>query len=814
MGSSAEETIFVTVGKNVERNRATLFWALDNFPHKRICLLHVHKPARSAALNDGSLAAYKLKENGIQVRQKDIEMQKMHQLFSQYQILLADTRVEADMTWIEMDDIGEGIVASISSHDIRWLVMGAASNKHYSKNMSALKSRKAMFVCQNAPEFSHIWFTCKGCLIYTRNVRNLNKTKEVIDRELKNGNNLEEENAPLLHLATSLRTETREHDGEACKHERLSIQRSRSGNFDYNLNLPVLPWRMKRRSLTWDTVDTGKSEFQGILNQRYQCSEDPSSNFKLRLTVYTEQTPRSKFDNSYRLEQAQTDVENSRKKEFVEAIKRWKEEDNACHAKQNEKLLEISCAKESNERKELETELRMIRQELEDMRNQHTEVTKQLHSVQEQKSILENEISESNFMVRELEEKILSAVELLITFKERRDKLRAEYEHALQVVRELRKSVIMKSPSFCSAVIFSFTFEEIMDATHSFDQSYKIGEGDCGTMYKGVLRHVDVAIKMLPSSFFQGVLDFQNEVEILSRVRHPNLIALIGTCPESYTLIYEYVKNGNLQDRLTCRGNKTPTLPWQTRMLITAEICSTLIFLHSHEPPIIHGNIKPSNILLDPNFVSKISDLGITRLAAKQASRPDSTSIHKDPEYFQMGELTRGSDVHNFGVILLQLISGRSDSSVLKDMKHAIEKGNFDMLLDASAGDWPLDEVEQLALMATRCCESKNIERPNLASEIWTIVELMRDLAMASASRLRVKENHQAPSHFVCPIYQEVMKDPLIAADGFTYEAEAIRGWLESGHNTSPMTNLKLMHTDLVPNYALLYAIQEWRQLL
>lgn len=184
------------------------------------------------------------------------------------------------------------------------------------------------------------------------------------------------------------------------------------------------------------------------------------------------------------------------------------------------KSLEISCAKESDERKELETELKWKRQELEAVRNQHTEIMKQLHSVQEQKPILENQISESHSMVGELEDKIISAVELLIAFKERRDKLRVEHEHVMLEVRELRKSVIMESPSFCGPLILSFTFEEIMDATHSFDPSCKISEGDCGTMYKGVLRHVDVAIKMLPSSVFRGVLDFQHKVRPTPYVFH------------------------------------------------------------------------------------------------------------------------------------------------------------------------------------------------------------------------------------------------------------------------------------------------------
>ncbi|PKI50733.1 hypothetical protein CRG98_028875 [Punica granatum] len=776
MGGAADETIFVAVGKSVESSKTTLLWALDNFVGKKICLLHVHRPAHSAAFN-GKFVIYKPKENGVKVSQQDVEMQKINEIFNHYQSFLAEAGVEADKIWIERDDVGKGIVESISSHNIRWLVMGAAANKYYSKNLSTLKSRKAIFVCQNAPEFSHIWFTCNGRLIYTRELRNDSKANEETNTDLRNNEKLEGETIPSLLSVTSLHSETRQLEcsmsepvPQTFEQAYLPIQRSRSEDLDYSFrsfNPLILPQTIEGRSLIQHSAESGKSKLQGRLRSlKSQGSEDATSTSKLR----------SVSDQA--------------------------------------KSLEISYAKESNERKELEKELKRKKEELEAVQNQHSGIIKHLHAVQEQNSALENQISKSRSVEGELEEKIVSAVELLIAFKERRDRLRIEHGEAMREVRVLRKSVRMESPSFCGPLILSFTFEEIIQATHSFDQSCKIREGRYGTMYKGTLRHADVAIKMLPFSGSRGALDFQDEVEVLSRVRHPNLVTLIGTCPESYSLVYEYMKNGSLEDRLTCRGKKSPPFLWQTRMLIAAEICSTLIFLHSHEPSIIHGNLKPSNILLDSNFVSKISDLGISRLARKEDPHPHLSSVYKDPEYHATGVLTRESDVYSFGVILLRLITGRSISSVVKDVRCALEMGNFNTVLDVSAGDWPLDEVEQLARVSARCCESNKLDRPDLVSEIWTVLELMRDLAITSASKLHLEESRQAPSHFVCPIYQEVMKDPLIAADGHTYEAEAIRGWLDSGHNTSPMTNLKLEHTDLVPNYALLYAIQEWRQLL
>ncbi|MBA0593655.1 hypothetical protein Gorai_010590, partial [Gossypium raimondii] len=302
-------------------------------------------------------------------------------------------------------------------------------------------------------------------------------------------------------------------------------------------------------------------------------------------------------------------------------------------------------------------------------------------------------------------------------------------------------------------------------------------------------------------------------VEILSRIRHPNLVTIIGTCPESRSLVFEYLRNGSLEERLACK-NKSPPLPWQTRIRIASEICSALIFLHSNKPCIPHGNLKPSKVLLDSNFVSKLIDSGIYRLIPQGKSTDTSalSSVYMDPVYLENGEVTRESDVYSFGMILLRLLTGRSALGILNDVKCSIETENFNMVLDRTAGNWPLEEAQLLAHLAIRCCDTQPLDRPDFVSEIWSVLGPMRDSCVNSASCLEAKELRCAPSHFVCPIFQEVMKDPIIAADGFTYEADAIRGWLDSGHDRSPMTNLKLEHCNLVPNYALLQAIQEWQQ--
>lgn len=292
---------------------------------------------------------------------------------------------------------------------------------------------------------------------------------------------------------------------------------------------------------------------------------------------------------------------------------------------------------------------------------------------------------------------------------------------------------------------------------------------------------------------------------------------LVGTCPESRSLVYEYVRNGSLEDNLFYK-DKMPPLPWQTRIRIAVQICSSLIFLHSNKPCIIHGNLKPSKVLLDANFVSKLADFGVFYLIPQSESgsnltgicnksNPNFTSLYIDPEYLETGMLTPESDVYSFGIILLQLLTGRAGLDILKEVRCAIEKDNFKALLDCSGGNWPFEEAEQLANLALRCCEKNRLDRPDLVL-ILRVLEPMKTSGIDSGP----KEPSRIPSHFVCPILQEVMDDPQIAADGFTYEAEAIRGWLKSGHNTSPMTNLKLEHCNLLPNHALHQAILEWRQ--
>ncbi|CAL4940502.1 unnamed protein product [Urochloa decumbens] len=368
-----------------------------------------------------------------------------------------------------------------------------------------------------------------------------------------------------------------------------------------------------------------------------------------------------------------------------------------------------------------------------------------------------------------------------------------------------------------------FSLAELKLATENFSESLKIGEGGYGRVYKGTISDSAVAIKILRhNENLQGLLQFQREVLILTKVRHPHLVNLLGACDEVSALVYEYLPNGSLEDRLSCKGN-TPALTWQVRTRIIGEICSALIFLHSHKPkPVVHGDLKPSNILLDADLVSKLGDFGIARFLVPSdtstmvhlTEHPIGTMFYSDPEYMVHGELTSRSDTYSFGIIILRLLTGRNPREIVKRVEDAMINDELHTIIDRSAGEWPFVQAQQLARIGMRCAVEKRRRRADLATDVWPVVEPMMQRASLSScpsTSSSIQDESSVPHYFLCPILQKIMRNPHIAGDGFTYEADAIMDWLET-HDTSPMTNLALPNRATIPNSALRSAIQEHLQ--
>lgn len=223
------------------------------------------------------------------------------------------------------------------------------------------------------------------------------------------------------------------------------------------------------------------------------------------------------------------------------------------------------------------------------------------------------------------------------------------------------------------------------------------------------------------------------QVRVLSQLRHPNLVKLYGYCQEVFALVYEYLPNGSLEDRLSCKDG-SPPLSWQTRIRIATELCSVLVYLHSGETHcIVHGDLKPSNILLDANLLAKLGDFGISRMLGHDRNLSEQTTLshitvakgtlaYIDPEFLQTGVLTIKSDVYSFGILILQMFTGKPPFLIANVVKKALDAGNLLTVLDYSAGEWPIVLARKLVRLGLRCCEINRTSRPDLGSDVLEVL--------------------------------------------------------------------------------------------
>ncbi|GJW33775.1 leaf rust 10 disease-resistance locus receptor-like protein kinase-like 1.1 protein [Tanacetum coccineum] len=267
---------------------------------------------------------------------------------------------------------------------------------------------------------------------------------------------------------------------------------------------------------------------------------------------------------------------------------------------------------------------------------------------------------------------------------------------------------------FYGVSVFSYT--ELEYATQHFDPSNKLGDGGFGVVYYGKLKDGrEVAVKKLYEHNYRRVQQFINEVEILTKLRHPNLVVLYGcTSRQSHELlVYEYIPNGTVSDHLHGKQANRSLLTWPIRMNIAIQTASALVYLHANE--IIHRDVKTNNILLDHNFCVKVADFGLSRLIPNNVTHvstaPQGTPGYVDPQYHQCYQLTDKSDVYSFGVVLSELIS----SMVAVDLNRSKEEINLANLalnrIQRSAVDELIDPVlvtdsnDELVTMITSVAE-------------------------------------------------------------------------------------------------------------
>ncbi|CAI0440707.1 unnamed protein product [Linum tenue] len=285
----------------------------------------------------------------------------------------------------------------------------------------------------------------------------------------------------------------------------------------------------------------------------------------------------------------------------------------------------------------------------------------------------------------------------------------------------------------------TYSYKELRHATDDFSPVNKIGEGGFGSVYKGRLKDGKlVAVKLLSAESRQGVGEFLAEIKAISVVEHENLVKLYGCCVEGQhrILVYNYLENNSLAQTLLGGSYINIQFDWRTRTKICIGVARGLAFLHEEvRPYIVHRDIKASNILLDKDLTPKIADFGLAKLIPSHmthvSTRVAGTIGYLAPEYAIRGQLTRKADIYSFGVLLVEIVSGRCNTNtrlpieeqyLLERTWQLYERKELIALVDTALnGDFDAEEACKYMKIGLLCTQ----DAPKLRPSMSTVVKML-----------------------------------------------------------------------------------------
>nr|ACN27265.1 unknown [Zea mays] len=271
-------------------------------------------------------------------------------------------------------------------------------------------------------------------------------------------------------------------------------------------------------------------------------------------------------------------------------------------------------------------------------------------------------------------------------------------------------------------------------ATDNFAESNRLGEGGFGTVYKGVLPdNQEIAVKRLSQSSGQGIQELKNELVLVAKLQHKNLVRLVGVCLQEYEklLVYEYMPNKSI-DTILFDSEKSKELDWGKRVKIIDGIARGLQYLHEDSQlKIIHRDLKASNVLLNSDYTPKISDFGLARLFGGDQSREVTNRVvgtygYMSPEYAMRGHYSIKSDVFSFGVLILEILTGRSSSGSF-NIEQSVDllslvwehwtMGTIVEIMDPSLrGKAPAEQMLKNVHIGLLCVQDNPVDRPKMST--------------------------------------------------------------------------------------------------
>ncbi|KAH7859977.1 hypothetical protein Vadar_007785 [Vaccinium darrowii] len=788
MGTQLAEKVYVAIGTDPQEGFATLEWALRKWSSHSISIvvLLLHAPTNIAKdyvyTPLGKLPGNYMSDEKLEGLRK-MKEEENEKLLSRYKTFCG--KVKAEGLKIEKcnEPLNELLLELISRLRITKLVMGITLMKS-SSGKSHVELSRSFHVHHRKPEFCQLFVLSRGKLVFQREENNEGFIED--DQEIMVGR--AKEKGILRGWLGKM------------KHEEKNLCPTASSSTP---NQSPDQWE--------NNVEEIGSYFQQLISLNSDEGLEAENE-----TLWNGPNVQENTTAADKVEMLRTEIRNTRsvielkKKEAkANAARTARAEWAICLCTRRTEELEACINEEITRRVDLKKELDTVEEEVWEVQNEVEGKKSKLYSMLEIQRELSNRLQVSSLaryrFEAELDKAVTERTEMLREIEEWRQQ-RNVLQRRIEFCKE--KDAIGMANRFTelSFDCKEFTAEEVRVATDNFSERLRLkSAGDWTSTYRGRINHTTLAIKLCDSENGLHHEDFLATVKVLSQIRHPNLVAMIGFCSEPKCIVFEYMHNGSLRDALFYgpRSSRTSNLNWHARVQIAAQVCSGLSFLHSaRSKPIVHGNLNPSQILLDRNLVAKIHGLR--------------------PSWYYQPSVE--SDIQAFGNLVLQLLTGRNwaglvDGAIVMDREGLVE------VLDDGAGKWPMDLALKLAGIAMRCLSGNDGPSDMDVSMAMAMVKREIDVVRKKAEEIVAGGEREAaaaggsedgedsidvPRLFICPIFQDVMKNPHLAADGFSYELEAMEEWFRTGHDTSPMTNLKLNHKLLTPNHALRYLIQDW----